>query len=145
MEKLTNFVNGQEVQSSSGETTPITNPSTGEVYAQAPKSNDSDVDVAMKAAATAFEAWGQTTPSQRQRALLKIADAFEENAEELVAIESRNTGKPLAVTMSEEVPPMLDQIRFFAGAARNLEGRGATEYMEGMTSYVRREPVGVCG
>ena len=145
MEKLSSFVNGHEVQASSGETTPITNPSTGEVYAEAPKSNKSDVDVAMKAAAKAFERWGQTTPSQRQRALLKIADAFEENAEELVAIESRNTGKPLAVTMSEEVPPMLDQIRFFAGAARNLEGKAAGEYMPGMTSFVRREPIGVCG
>ncbi len=145
MEKLCSFVNGHEVQSSSGETTPITDPSTGEVYAQAPKSNKNDVDVAMKAASKAFETWGQTTPSQRQRALLKIADAFEENAEELVAIESRNTGKPLAVTMSEEVPPMLDQIRFFAGAARNLEGKSAGEYMPGMTSFLRREPIGVCG
>ena len=145
MEKLSSFVNGHEVQASSGETTPITNPSTGEVYAEAPKSNKSDVDVAMKAAAKAFETWGQTTPSQRQRALLKIADALEENAEELVAIESRNTGKPLAVTMSEEVPPMLDQIRFFAGAARNLEGKAAGEYMPGMTSFLRREPIGVCG
>ena len=145
MEKLFSFVNGHEVQSSSGETTPITDPSTGEVYAQAPKSNKSDVDVAMKAASKAFETWGQTTPSQRQRALLKIADAFEEHAEELVAIESRNTGKPLAVTMSEEVPPMLDQIRFFAGAARNLEGKSAGEYMPGMTSFLRREPIGVCG
>lgn len=145
MEKLSSFVNGHEVQSSSGQTTPITDPSTGEVYAQAPKSNKNDVDVAMKAASKAFETWGQTTPSQRQRALLKIADAFEENAEELVAIESRNTGKPLAVTMSEEVPPMLDQIRFFAGAARNLEGKSAGEYMPGMTSFLRREPIGVCG
>ncbi len=145
MEKLFSFVNGHEVQSSSGETTPITDPSTGEVYAQAPKSNKNDVDVAMKAASKAFEVWGQTTPSQRQRALLKIADAFEANAEELVAIESRNTGKPLGVTMSEEVPPMLDQIRFFAGAARNLEGKSAGEYMPGMTSFLRREPIGVCG
>lgn len=145
MEKLSSFVNGHEVQSSSGQTTPITDPSTGAVYAQAPKSNKNDVDVAMKAASKAFETWGQTTPSQRQRALLKIADAFEENAEELVAIESRNTGKPLAVTMSEEVPPMLDQIRFFAGAARNLEGKSAGEYMPGMTSFLRREPIGVCG
>jgi len=145
MEKLSSFVNGHEVQSASGETTPITNPSTGEVYAQAPKSSKADVDVAMKAASKAFETWGQTTPSQRQRALLKIADAFEERAEELVAIESKNTGKPLAVTMSEEIPPMLDQIRFFAGAARNLEGKAAGEYMPGMTSFLRREPIGVCG
>ena len=144
MEKLFSFVNGQEVQSSGGETTAITNPATGEVYAQAPKSNAHDVDVAMKAAATAFEGWSQSTPSERQRALLKIADALESRAEEIVAIESRNTGKPLAVTMSEEIPPMIDQIRFFAGAARNLEGKSAGEYMHGMTSFIRREPIGVC-
>lgn len=145
MEKLSSFVNGEEVQSSSGETTAVTDPSTGEVYAQAPKSNAHDVDVAMKAAKAAFEKWGQSTPSERQRALLKIADALESRAEEIVAIESRNTGKPLSVTMSEEIPPMIDQIRFFAGAARNLEGKSAGEYMHGMTSFIRREPIGVCG
>ena len=97
-------------------------------------------------AAKAFASWKRTTPVGAQsRALLKIADVFEAHAEELVAIEAENTGKIIAVTMSEEIPPMLDQIRFFAGAARMLEGRGATEYMAGMTSYVRREPVGVCG
>ena len=144
METLSNFINGAEVASTSGETTSITNPSTGEVYAKAPKSNDADVDKAMKSAATAFEGWRDSTPSQRQRALLKIADALESRAEEIVAIESRNTGKPLAITMSEEIPPMIDQIRFFAGAARNLEGKSAGEYMQGMTSFIRREPVGVC-
>lgn len=144
METLFSFVNGQEVVSASGETTPITNPSTGKVYAQAPKSDQSDVDSAMKAAATAFETWRDSTPSERQRALLKIADALEDRAEEIVAIESKNTGKPLAVTMSEEIPPMIDQIRFFAGAARNLEGKSAGEYMHGMTSFIRREPIGVC-
>jgi betaine-aldehyde dehydrogenase len=145
MEKLLNFVNGHEVQSSSGEMTSLTNPATGEVYAQAPKSNENDIDVAMKAASAAFELWGQSTPSERQRALLKIADALENRAEEIVAIESQNTGKPLAVTMSEEIPPMIDQIRFFAGAARNLEGKSTGEYMHGMTSFIRREPIGVCG
>jgi len=144
MEQLSNFVNGQEVASTSGETTAIINPSTGEVYAQAPKSNRADVDSAMKAASAAFEGWRDSTPSERQRALLKIADALESRAQEIVAIESRNTGKPLAITMSEEIPPMIDQIRFFAGAARNLEGKSAGEYMHGMTSFVRREPIGVC-
>ena len=95
-------------------------------------------------AAKAFASWKRTTPSQRSLALLKIADLFEANAEELVAVEAENTGKIIALTMSEEIPPMIDQIRFFAGAARLLEGRGAAEYMEGMTSYVRREPIGVC-
>ncbi|HEY3293191.1 MAG TPA: gamma-aminobutyraldehyde dehydrogenase [Candidatus Nanopelagicaceae bacterium] len=145
MEKLLNFVNGHEVASTSGETTDVVNPATGEVYAQAPKSNASDIDTAMKAAAAAFEVWGQSTPSERQRALLKIADALETRADEIVAIESRDTGKPLAVTKSEEIPPMIDQIRFFAGAARNLEGKSAGEYMHGMTSFIRREPIGVCG
>jgi betaine-aldehyde dehydrogenase len=144
MDQFSNFVNGQEIASTSGETTAITNPATGQVYAQAPKSNLADVDGAMKSAAKAFEGWRDSTPSERQRALLKIADALESRADELVAIESRNTGKPLAVTMSEEIPPMIDQIRFFAGAARNLEGRSAGEYMHGMTSFIRREPIGVC-
>jgi betaine-aldehyde dehydrogenase len=144
MQTLSSFINGHEVQSVSGETTPITDPSTGEVYALAPKSGVEDVNRAISAAATAFEGWKESTPSQRQRALLKIADALESRAEEIVAIESRNTGKPLGVTMSEEIPPMIDQIRFFAGAARNLEGKSAGEYMHGMTSFVRREPIGVC-
>jgi betaine-aldehyde dehydrogenase len=114
------------------------------VYATAPLSAAADVDAAMAAAAAAFPAWRDTTPSERQKALLKIADAIEARADELVAVESENTGKPLGLTASEEVPPMVDQIRFFAGAARMLEGRSAGEYMDGMTSIVRREPVGVC-
>lgn len=144
MQIFSNFINGQDVASASGETTSIIDPSTGEVYAQAPNSNATDVDKAMVAASSAFKGWRDSTPSERQRALLKIADALESRAEEIVAIESKNTGKPIAVTMSEEIPPMIDQIRFFAGAARNLEGKSAGEYMHGMTSFVRREPIGVC-
>jgi betaine-aldehyde dehydrogenase len=98
----------------------------------------------MQAAARAFESWGKTTPSERQLALLRIADDLEKRAEEVVGVESRNTGKPIALTLSEEIPPMVDQIRFFAGAARVLEGKSAGEYMSGFTSFVRREPVGVC-
>jgi betaine-aldehyde dehydrogenase len=98
----------------------------------------------MKSAAAAFEGWKDSTPSERQRALLKIADAIEARADEFVATESENCGKPLGLTASEEVPPMVDQIRFFAGAARNLEGKSAGEYMRGMTSFIRREPIGVC-
>ena len=145
MEQLLNFVNGASVPSSSGKTSDLINPSTGEAYAKAPVSNGADVDQAMKAASDAFVGWRDSTPSERQKALLKIADALESRAEEIVAIESRNTGKPLAITMSEEIPPMIDQIRFFAGAARNLEGKSAGEYMHGMTSIIRREPIGVCG
>ncbi len=144
MEKIANFINGKSVQSSSGETTQIVDPSTGKAYAEAPKSNQADIDAAMSAAANAFEEWRDTTPSERQRALLKIADAIESRAEEFIATETKNTGKPLGLTASEEIPPMVDQIRFFAGAARNLDGKSAGEYMRGMTSFIRREPIGVC-
>ena len=144
MKKLQNFINGQSIDGSSGETTTLVNPATGVAFATAPKSNSADVDKAMKAASDAFPEWRDSTPSERQRALLKIADAIESRADEFVAIESENCGKPMGLTASEEVPPMVDQIRFFAGAARNLEGKSAGEYMRGMTSFVRREPIGVC-
>ena len=144
MKALQNFVNGKFVDSKSGKTTELVNPATGKVFATAPNSNEADVDAALKAAAAAFPGWRDSTPSVRQKALLKIADALEANAEKLVAIESENCGKPISVTMSEEIPPMIDQIRFFAGAARNLEGKSAGEYMPGMTSFIRREPIGVC-
>ena len=145
MKKLQNFVNGKLVDSTSGATTTLINPATGQAFATAPNSNAADVDKAMTAAASAFTGWRDSTPSERQRALLKIADAIESRADEIVAIESENCGKPMGLTASEEVPPMIDQIRFFAGAARNLEGKSAGEYMKGMTSFIRREPVGVCG
>ena len=145
MKKLNNFVNGKSVESTSGETTTLVNPATGQPFATAPKSNAADIDAAFKAASDAFVDWRDSTPSQRQRALLKIADAIEARAEEVIAIECENTGKPISLTTSEEVPPMVDQIRFFAGAARNLEGKSAGEYMPGMTSMIRREPVGVIG
>ena len=143
-EEITNFIHGKGVAAASGETTELVDPSTGEVWATAPLSREADVDAAFQDSARAFESWRDTTPSERQRALLRIADAFEERAEELVDIESRNTGKPKQLTMEEEIPPMCDQIRFFAGAARVLEGTAAGEYMTGYTSMVRREPVGVC-
>jgi betaine-aldehyde dehydrogenase len=141
---LTNFIDGRRVDAAEGRTSDLIDPSTGEVFATAPVSGEADVDAAFTSAARAFEAWRDTTPGERQRALLNIADAIEDRADELVAIESENTGKPRELTASEEVPPMCDQIRFFAGAARVLEGRSAGEYMRGFTSYVRREPVGVC-
>ncbi|MDJ0383802.1 gamma-aminobutyraldehyde dehydrogenase [Streptomyces sp. G-G2] len=144
LRRLRNYIGGEFKDAADGRTTEVVNPATGEVYATAPLSGQDDVDAAMAAAAAAFPGWRDTTPAVRQKALLKIADAFEARAEELVAAESQNTGKPLGLTASEELPPMVDQIRFFAGAARLLEGRSAGEYMEGMTSIVRREPVGVC-
>lgn len=142
---LQNFINGHLVNSSSGKTTEVINPSTGEAYAEAQLSNAKDVDLAYGAAEKAFEEWRETTPSQRQKALLDIADALEANANELIELEGINTGKPFSVTASEEIPPMIDQIRFFAGAARVLEGRAAGEYMKGFTSIIRREPIGVIG
>jgi len=145
LRKLQNFVGGKFVDAESGETIEVVNPSTGEAYATTPLSRSEDVNAAYEAAAQAFESWKNTTPSERSRALLRIADAMEARAEELVAVESENTGKPIGLTMSEEIPPMIDQIRFFAGAARVLEGRSAGEYMAGHTSMIRREPVGVCG
>ena len=145
MKKLNNFINGKSVESKSGESTTLINPATGAAFATAPKSNAADVDAAFKAADDAFAHWRDSTPSTRQRALLKIADAIEDRAEEIIAIEVENTGKPISLTTTEEVPPMVDQIRFFAGAARNLEGKSAGEYMPGMTSMIRREPVGVIG
>ncbi len=142
---ITNVIGGERVESSSGETTDLVNPSTGEVFAAAALSSEQDVDRAYTVAQEAFGTWRDSTPSERQTALLAIADTLEAHAEELVALESENTGKPIAVTMAEEIPPMIDQIRFFAGAARVLEGRAAGEYMKGFTSIIRREPVGVIG
>jgi betaine-aldehyde dehydrogenase len=144
LRRLRNHIDGEFRDAADGRTTEVVNPVTGEAYATAPLSGPADVDAAMAAAAAAFPGWRDTTPAERQRALLKIADAFEERAEELIAAEVENTGKPVGLTRSEEIPPMVDQIRFFAGAARMLEGRSAGEYMDGMTSIVRREPVGVC-
>ena len=144
MKNLNNFIGGVSAPSKSGQTSEIINPSTATAYATAQVSNAADVDHAMDVAAKAFEHWRDTTPAERQRALLRIADAFESRAEEFVAIESENTGKPLTLMASEEMPPTCDQIRFFAGAARNLEGKSAAEYLHGMTSFIRREPIGVC-
>ena len=142
---LRNFVDGGYVDPHDHRTTDLVDPTTGEVFGSAPLSSPADVDAAYAAAARAFETWRDTTPAERQRALLRFAEAVEARAGELVAAESQNTGKPVALTASEELPPMVDQIRFFAGAARVLEGVSAGEYLAGHTSYVRREPVGVVG
>ncbi len=139
-----NFVAGSHADAADGRTADLISPVTGEAFGTAPVSGQADVDAAFAAASSAFEGWRDTTPGERQLALLRMADAFEARADELVALESQNTGKPLGLTASEEIPPMIDQIRFFAGAARVLEGRSAGEYMAGHTSFVRREPIGVC-
>ncbi|HET7414839.1 MAG TPA: gamma-aminobutyraldehyde dehydrogenase [Arthrobacter sp.] len=140
---LQNFINGEFVAPQGTELLDIINPTNGEVVAQAPVSNAADVDAAMQAAAKAFKSWKRTTPAERQLMLLKLADAVEANQDELVEAQHRNTGQVKALIASEEIGMGVDQLRFFAGAARLLEGKSAAEYMEGFTSYVRREPVGV--
>ncbi|HXS65108.1 MAG TPA: gamma-aminobutyraldehyde dehydrogenase [Streptosporangiaceae bacterium] len=144
MKELRNFVGGKWTDAASDTRAELINPSTGEAFATVPVSTQADVDKAFGAADEAFPTWRDATPAERSLALLRIADAIEANADMLVAAESENTGKPLALTTSEEIPPMVDQIRFFAGAARMLEGRSAGEYMSGFTSMIRREPIGVC-
>jgi betaine-aldehyde dehydrogenase len=141
---LRNFIGGEHVDAAGSRQLDLVDPTTGEVFATAPVSTEEDVDRAVRAAADAFPGWADSTPSERSRALLKIADAFEARTDELVQAECENTGKPVALTTSEELPPAIDQIRFFAGAARMLDGRGAAEYLADHTSYVRREPIGVC-
>ncbi len=142
--QLRNFVAGSYTDPADGATSDVVDPCTGETYARAPVSSAPDVDAAMAAAADGFEVWRDTTPADRQRALLRIADAIEARADEIVAAECRNTGKPVAITRQEEMAPLLDELRFFAGAARMLEGKAAGEYLRDHTSYVRREPIGVC-
>jgi len=144
MEVLRNFVNGRFADAVSGVISDVVDPSSGEAYVQAPVSGPEDVDTALRAAAAAFETWRDTTPADRSLALLRFADAIEARTDDLVEAESRNTGKPLAMTRTDEVPPLADELRFFAGAARVLEGRSAGEYMADHTSMIRREPVGVC-
>jgi betaine-aldehyde dehydrogenase len=144
MTELKNFVGGKYTDTRDGRTSDVIDPSTGEAYTQAPVSSADDVDAALKTAAEAFTTWKDTTPAERSLALLKIADAVEARSQEFAEVEGRNTGKPIALTLSEEMPPIADQLRFFAGAARVLEGKSAGEYMKDHTSFVRREPIGVC-
>jgi betaine-aldehyde dehydrogenase len=143
--KLQNFINGEFVDPAEGQTEEVINPSTGETIAQAPVSTAEDVDRAVAAARKAFETWGVTTPRQRSEALLRLADAILEHGDEFADLESADAGKPRQAFIDEELEMCADNLRFFAGAARNMEGKAAGEYVEGHTSYVRREPVGVCG
>jgi betaine-aldehyde dehydrogenase len=145
VDELTNFIGGEPRPAHSGESEPILNPATGEVIAQAPRSDASDVDAAVAAARSAFRRWSQTTPGQRAEALLALTAAIEEHAGELARAEALNAGKPIAAVRADELPFIVDNLRFFAGAARCVEGRAAGEYMEGYTSMLRREPVGVIG
>ena len=136
------FVDGAFVDALSGETMEVLNPATGEVIAEVPKGGEEDVDRAVRAAEKAWETWRDKTPKDRMELLLKLADVIDENAEELARLESLNVGKPWWVAV-DEPGVMSDNLRFFAGAARNLEGKAATEYVEGYTSMIRREPLGI--
>ncbi len=143
-ETLSNFIDGRPV-AGSGDTEPVLNPATGEELARAPISTPQEVDEAVGAARAAFESWSRTTPAQRAEALLGVADVLEEHGEEIARLEALNAGKPIEAVKDDEIPVMVDNLRFFAGAARVLEGRAAGEYMEGYTSFTRREAVGVIG
>lgn len=143
--ELKNFVGGQYVDATATERLDIIDPATEDVFATTPVSTERDVAAAYASAADAFETWGETTPGERQLALLKFADALEARAEELADVEVKDTGKPRAGIVADEVEVMIDQVRFFAGAARNLEGKSGGEYLKDHTSFIRREPIGVIG
>jgi betaine-aldehyde dehydrogenase len=145
VQTLQNFIDGELVGSSGAATEAVLNPASGEELARAPVSTAQDVDRAVAAARRAFGGWSQTTPQQRSQALLAIAAVLEEHGEEIARLEALNAGKPIEAVKSDEIPVMVDNLRFFAGAARVLEGRAAGEYLEGYTSFTRREPVGVIG
>jgi betaine-aldehyde dehydrogenase len=141
-----NFIDGESVDAAEGQTDAVLNPATGEEIAQAASSTQEDVERAVKAARTAFDGgWSTSTPAERSLAILKLADALEERADEIAELESANAGKPIEAFKADEVPAMVDNLRFFAGAARCMEGKAAGEYLEGYTSMIRREPVGVIG
>jgi betaine-aldehyde dehydrogenase len=143
--KLQNIIDGEFVDPADGAMEEVINPATGEAIAEAPLSTKEDIDRAVAAARKAFEEWSTATPAERSTALLKLADAIEEHAEELADLESADAGKPRGAFLEDEIPASSDQLRFFAGAARNLEGKAAGEYLEGHTSMIRREAVGVVG
>ena len=143
--KLQNFIDGEFVDAADGVTEEVTNPATGDVIAEMQLSTEKDVDRAVAAAKRAFPGWAATTPGERAAAILKLADLLEEHAEELADLESADAGKPRGVFLEDEMPFLCDNLRFFAGAGRVLEGKSAGEYVENRTSFVRREPVGVVG
>src|SRR5256885_6982923 len=142
--KMQNFVGGEWVDAAEGGTMEVINPSTGETIAEVPRGTQADVDRAVEAAKKALPEWLETTPQERSEALLKLAAAIEDHGEELAELESQNVGKPLSYAR-DEMPVSADNFRFFAGAARVLEGKSAGEYMRGYTSMIRREPVGIVG
>jgi betaine-aldehyde dehydrogenase len=145
MRTLQNFIDGAFVDPVDGQLEPVFDPSTGEAIAEAPVSSGEDVNRAVRAARAAFDGWSTTTPGERANALLKLADAIEAHGEELSELEAANAGKPISAFREDEMPFLVDNLRFFAGAGRCLEGRSAGEYASGYTSIIRREPIGVVG
>jgi betaine-aldehyde dehydrogenase len=143
--ELRNFINGEYVEARAASAFDVIDPATEQTYAHSPVSSAADVDAAFTAASAAFEVWGESTPSERQLALFRIADAMEARADDFADLESQDTGKPRASLVADEILLSVDQLRFFAGAARNLEGRASAEYMKDHTSFIRREPIGVIG
>ena len=143
--KLRNFINGEYVDAKGDDSFAVIDPATEESYATSPVSGKADVDAAFAAAEAAFEEWGESTPAERQLALFRIADEMEKRADEFADLESQDTGKPRTTLVDDEIMLSVDQIRFFAGAARILEGRATGEYMKDHTSSIRREPIGVIG
>jgi betaine-aldehyde dehydrogenase len=143
--RLQNFIGGELVDPAEGQTEDVVNPATGEPIAEAPLSTKEDVDRAVAAARAAFDGWATTAPGERSRVVLRIADLIEDRAEEIADLEAANAGKPRNAFLEDEIPFMVDNLRFFAGAARSLQGPTAGEYTEGYTSMIRREPVGVVG
>src|SRR3954452_2250526 len=139
-----NFVGGEWVEPLASDTLTVLNPATGETIGEAPAGGEADVDRAVQAAERAFVKWSETTPGQRSRKLLQIAEAIDENRDELARIESQNVGKPVKYAAGE-MATTADHLRFFAGAARMLEGRATGEYVRNMTSMIRRDPIGVIG
>jgi 1-pyrroline dehydrogenase len=143
--QIQNFIDGRPRPAADGSSEPILNPATGEQIATAPLSGEQDVDAAVQAAKRAFTGWSETPPGERALALLRIADALEEHGDELSQLESLNVGKPVESMKADEMPVLVDNLRFFAGVARALDGLATGEYMRGYTSMIRREPVGVVG
>src|SRR3954466_8235975 len=143
--ELKNFIDGEFVDPADGSTEAVLNPATGQEIAQAPLSGAEDVNRAVEAARRAFDGWASATPGERSLALLKLADRLEEHADELSDLEAENAGKPRQAFFEDEMPFLVDNLRYFAGAARNLEGKAAGEYIEGHTAMIRREPIGVVG
>src|ERR671922_2799783 len=143
--RLRNFIDGDFVDPAEGQTEQVLNPATGEAIAEAPLSTAEDVDRAVAAARGAFDGWAATTPGERALAILKLADAIEQHADEIADLESADAGKPRKAFLEDEIPFMVDNLRFFAGAGRCLDGRASGAYTAGYTSIIRREPVGVIG